>query len=63
MLFRLYSFRHSCSGKLWTTGGSKLDIYTASRLMEHSLTVHSKTYRPFLAPHTIADKAEEALFG
>ena len=63
MPFRPYSFRHGFAGRLWTTGGSKLDIYTASRLMGHSPSEHSKTYRAFLAPHTIADKAEEALFG
>lgn len=63
MPFRPYSARHAFAGRLWTTGGAKLDIFTASRLMGHSTKEHESTYRAWIQPHTIADKAEEALFG
>lgn len=57
-----YSLRHSYAGRLWAVGGSRLDVYTAARLMGHSLKEHTKTYRQFIDPITVAQAAEEALF-
>ena len=58
-----YALRHSYAGRLWRIGGSNLDIYTAARLMGHSPTEHSKTYRAFIDPVTIAERAEQVLQG
>lgn len=58
-----YSLRHAYAGRLWREGGSRLDIYTASRLMGHSPGQHAKTYRAHVQPHLIAEAAERAVFG
>lgn len=63
MPFRPYGARHAFAGRLWKTGGAKLDIFTAAKLMGHSVEEHEKTYRAWIAPNTIAERAEEALFG
>ena len=63
MPFRPYGARHAFAGRLWKTGGAKLDIFTAAKLMGHSADEHEKTYRAWIAPNTIAERAEEALFG
>jgi integrase len=60
--FKPYVLRHSYAGRLWRTGGPRLDIYTAARLMGHSVKVHEKTYRAWITPYTIAEKAEESLY-
>lgn len=52
MPFRPYSLRHAFAGRLWVTGKSKLDIFTAVKLMGHSQAEHEKTYRAWIAPHT-----------
>jgi integrase len=59
--YKPYSLRHAYAGRLWKFGGSHLDIFTAARLMGHSVAEHEKTYREWIQPHTIAIKAEEAL--
>ena len=56
-----YALRHAYAGRLWRFGGNDLDIYTAARLMGHSVKEHSKTYRQFIDPILIAEKAEQAL--
>lgn len=56
-----YALRHAYAGRLWRYGGSTLDIYTAARLMGHSVKEHARTYRQFIDPIQIAEKAEEAL--
>ncbi len=63
MPFKPYGARHAFAGRLWITGGAKLDIWTAAKIMGHSSAEHEKTYRNWIAPHTIATRAEEALFG
>ena len=63
MPFKPYAYRHAFAGRLWKTGGAKLYIFTAAKLMGHSPNEHQRTYRAFLSPYTIAEKAEEALFG
>jgi integrase len=60
--FKPYALRHAYAGRLWRTGGSRLDIYTAARLMGHTVNEHEKTYRAWITPHTIAEKAEELLY-
>jgi integrase len=59
--YKPYSLRHAYAGRLWKYGGSHLDVFTAARLMGHSVAIHEKTYREWIQPHTIAIKAEEAL--
>jgi integrase len=61
--WRPYSLRHAYGGRLWREGGSRLDIYTAARLMGHSPLQHSKTYRAHIQPFQIAEAAERALGG
>lgn len=61
--WRPYALRHAYAGRLWKQGGSRLDIYTAARLMGHSSTQHSKTYRAHIQPHQVAEAAERALGG
>ena len=61
--WRPYALRHAYAGRLWRTGGSRLDLFTAARLMGHSPMLHARTYRAHVDPHTIADAAERALFG
>jgi integrase len=59
--WRPYSLRHAYAGRLWKQGGSRLDIYTAARLMGHTPTQHAKTYRAHIQPHQVAEAAERAL--
>lgn len=61
--WRPYSLRHAYAARLWRQGGSRLDIYTASRLMGHTPGQHSKTYRAHIQPSQIAEAAERALEG
>lgn len=61
--WRPYALRHAYAGRLWRLGGSRLDLYTAARLMGHSPMQHARTYRSHVDPNTIADAAERALFG
>ncbi|NBS92725.1 MAG: hypothetical protein EBT27_03150 [Betaproteobacteria bacterium] len=61
--WRPYSLRHAFAGRLWATGGSRLDIYTAARLMGHSPQQHAKTYRAHIQPSQVAEAAERALLG
>jgi len=61
--YKTYSLRHAYAGRLWRARGSKLDIYTASRLMGHNVKEHERTYRAWITPYTIAEKAEELLYG
>ena len=60
--WKTYSLRHAYCGRLWRTGGSKLDVYLAARLLGHSVAEHTKTYRKFISPHTIAQRAEDVLY-
>lgn len=59
--WRPYALRHAYAGRLWREGGSRLDIYTAARLMGHTPTQHAKTYRAHIQPHHVAEAAERAL--
>ena len=61
--WRPYALRHAYAGRLWKQGGSRLDIYTAARLMGHTPTQHAKTYRAHIQPHHVAEAAEKALGG
>jgi integrase len=61
--WRCYALRHAYAGRLWREGGSRLDIYTAARLMGHTATQHAKTYRAHIQPHQVAEAAERALGG
>jgi integrase len=61
--WRPYALRHAYAGRLWRQGGSRLDIYTAARLLGHTPQQHSKTYRAHIQPHTVAEAAERALGG
>jgi integrase len=61
--WRPYALRHAYAGRLWRQGGSRLDIYTAARLMGHTPTQHAKTYRAHIQPHAVAEAAERALGG
>ena len=61
--WRPYALRHAYAGRLWKQGGSRLDIYTAARLMGHTPTQHAKTYRAHIQPHQVAEAAEKALCG
>ena len=61
MTCKPYALRHAYVGRLWRLGGSHLDIFTAARMLGHSVKEHEKTYRAWIAPHTIAQKAELAL--
>lgn len=61
--WRPYALRHAYAGRLWREGGSRLDIYTAARLMGHTATQHAKTYRAHIQPHAVAEAAERALGG
>ena len=56
-----YALRHAYAGRLWSVGGSRLDIYTAARLLGHSIKEHERTYRQWILPVTIADQAEQIL--
>jgi integrase len=61
--WRSYALRHAYAARLWSVGGSNLDIYTAARLMGHSPNQHTKTYRAHIQPHLVAEAAERALLG
>lgn len=61
--WRPYALRHAYAGRLWKQGGSRLDIYTAARLMGHSPQQHARTYRAHIQPHQVAEAAERALMG
>ncbi len=61
--WRPYALRHAYAARLWREGGSRLDLYTAARLMGHTPAQHSKTYRAHIQPHVIAEAAERALGG
>lgn len=61
--WRPYSLRHAFAARLWREGGSRLDIYTAARLMGHTAAQHSKVYRAHIQPSQIAEAAERALEG
>lgn len=61
--WRAYALRHAYAARLWSKGGSNLDIYTAARLMGHSADQHTKTYRAHIQPHLVAEAAERALLG
>jgi len=58
-----YALRHAYAARLWREGGSRLDLYTASRLMGHTAIQHAKTYRAHIQPSQIAEAAERALAG
>ena len=61
--WRPYALRHAYAARLWREGGSRLDIYTAARLMGHTPTQHAKTYRAHIQPHQVAEAALRALGG
>ena len=61
--WRPYALRHAYGGRLWREGGSRLDIYTAARLMGHTPNQHARTYRAHIQPHQVAEAAERALGG
>ena len=61
--WRPYALRHAYAGRLWRQGGSRLDVYTAARLMGHTAAQHAKTYRAHIQPHAVAEAAERALGG
>jgi len=61
--WRPYALRHAYGGRLWKQGGSKLDVYTAARLMGHTVQQHTKVYRAHIQPNQIAEAAERALRG
>lgn len=61
--WRPYALRHAYAARLWREGGSRLDLYTAARLMGHTAAQHAKTYRAHIQPHLVAEAAERALGG
>lgn len=61
--WRPYALRHAYAGRLWKQGGSRLDLYTAARLMGHTPQQHARTYRAHIQPHQVAEAAERALGG
>jgi integrase len=61
--WRPYALRHAYAARLWREGGSRLDLYTAARLMGHTANQHAKTYRAHIQPSQIAEAAERALTG
>jgi len=61
--YRSYSLRHAFAGRLWRVGGSRLDVYSAARLMGHDAKTHARTYRAFIRPFHVAEAAERALYG
>ncbi len=61
--WRPYALRHAYAGRLWREGGSRLDVFTAARLMGHTPTQHARTYRAHIQPHHVAEAAELALRG
>ncbi|MBU6250958.1 MAG: hypothetical protein KGO47_07330 [Cyanobacteria bacterium REEB417] len=63
LAWRPYSLRHAYAARLWRKGGSRLDLYTAARLMGHTAMQHARTYRAHIQPHQVAEAAERALGG
>jgi integrase len=61
--WRPYALRHAYAGRLWREGGSRLDVFTAARLMGHTPQQHARTYRAHIQPHQVAEAAERALTG
>ncbi len=61
--YKTYALRHAFAGRLWRVGGSRLDIFSAARLMGHDAKTHSRTYRAFIRPFHVAEAAERALYG
>lgn len=61
--WRPYALRHAYAARLWREGGSRLDLFTAARLMGHTPAQHARTYRAHIQPHVIAEAAERALTG
>lgn len=61
--WRPYALRHAYAARLWREGGSRLDLYTAARLMGHTPQQHARTYRAHIQPHLVAEAAERALGG
>ncbi len=61
--YKTYSLRHAFAGRLWRVGGSRLDVFSAARLMGHDAKTHSRTYRAFIRPFHVAEAAERALYG
>lgn len=61
MPWRPYALRHAFAGRLWREGGSRLDVFTAARLMGHSPVQHARVYRAHIQPHHVAEAAERAL--
>ena len=59
--WRAYSLRHAFAARLWQMGGGQLDVYTAARLLGHSVKEHEKTYRSHIQPFTIARAAQAAI--
>lgn len=59
--YRPYALRHAYAARLWRAGGSELDIFTAARLMGHSIEQHVQTYRAHIDPNRIAVAAEDAI--
>lgn len=59
--YRPYALRHAYAARLWRCGGSELDIFTAARLMGHSIEQHVQTYRAHIDPNRIAVVAEDAI--
>ena len=59
--WRAYALRHAFAARLWKMGGGQLDVYTAARLLGHSVREHEKTYRSHIQPFTIARAAKDAI--
>ena len=59
--WRAYALRHAFAARLWRLGGGQLDVYTAARLMGHTVKEHEKTYRSHIQPFTIARAAQDAI--
>lgn len=56
-----YALRHAYAARLWRLGGGELDLFTAAKLMGHSINQHVKTYRSHIDPNKIALAAEDAI--
>ena len=59
--WRPYMLRHAYAARLWRMGGSELDVFTAAKLMGHSVKEHIETYRRHIDPNVIAVAAREAI--
>ena len=59
--WRPYALRHAFARRLWEQGGSRLDLYTAARLMGHTPIQHAKVYRAHIQPWQVAETALRAL--